>query len=149
VVAAVESGTAYVELDPGPVEAIKSSLGLGEANEDGTYPLCEEVVDRVTTTKSACAAITLPVRRRIAERGERRRPRARDGRRRSGKRDTGRVVPEARSSPVTTNRRRPIGYQAGFTDSRSYIARQRKVLNDRLSKRGYAIVCGAAADGKR
>lgn len=51
VVAAVESGTAYVELDPGPVEAIKSSLGLGEANEDGTYPLREEVVDRVTDDK--------------------------------------------------------------------------------------------------
>ena len=33
VVTAVEDGTAYVELDPGLVDAIKSNLGFGGSND--------------------------------------------------------------------------------------------------------------------
>lgn len=48
VVTAVEDGTAYVGLDPGLVDAIKSNLGFGESGEANTYALREEMVDRVT-----------------------------------------------------------------------------------------------------
>jgi len=50
VVSSVENGTAYVEFDPGLVDAIKSNFGIsagGQGAED-TYPLREEMVDRVT-----------------------------------------------------------------------------------------------------
>jgi len=50
-VTTVEDGTAYVELDPGLVDAIKSSLGFGESGEASTYALREEMVDRVTDEK--------------------------------------------------------------------------------------------------
>lgn len=51
VVTAVEDGTAYVELEPGPLDAIKSNLGLSEGGDGGAYALHEEMVDRVTDEK--------------------------------------------------------------------------------------------------
>jgi hypothetical protein len=53
VVSAVENGTAYVEFDPGFLDAIRSNLGIGAGGkgEEGAYPLREEMVDRVTDEK--------------------------------------------------------------------------------------------------
>ena len=45
-VATVEDGTAYVDLDPGLTDEVKSSLGFGDTDED-TYPLHDEMVDTV------------------------------------------------------------------------------------------------------
>lgn len=51
VVKSVDDGTAYVELDPGLVDAITSNLGLGNGGEGDAYALREEMVDRVTDEK--------------------------------------------------------------------------------------------------
>lgn len=45
-VATVEDDVAYVDLDPGLTDEVKSSLGFGDTDED-TYPLHDEMVDRV------------------------------------------------------------------------------------------------------
>lgn len=51
VVRRVEDGTAYVELDPGLIDAITSNLGLGGGHGENAYRLREEMVDRVTDEK--------------------------------------------------------------------------------------------------
>jgi hypothetical protein len=45
-VATVEDDTAYVDLDPGLTDEVKSSLGFGDTDED-TYALRDEMVDTV------------------------------------------------------------------------------------------------------
>ena len=45
-VATVEDGTAYIDLDPGLTDEVKSSLGFGDTDED-TYALRDEMVDTV------------------------------------------------------------------------------------------------------
>jgi hypothetical protein len=45
-VATVENDTAYVDLDPGLTDEVKSSLGFGDTDED-TYALHDEMVDTV------------------------------------------------------------------------------------------------------
>jgi hypothetical protein len=45
-VATVEGDTAYVDLDPGLTDEVKSSLGFGDTDED-TYALRDEMVDTV------------------------------------------------------------------------------------------------------
>jgi hypothetical protein len=53
VVSAVEDGRAYVEFEPGVLDAIRSNLGIGPGgeSEEDTYPLREEMIDRVTGEK--------------------------------------------------------------------------------------------------
>lgn len=51
VVKTVEDGTAYVELDPGPFDALASTFGIGHGSADEAYALREEMVDRVTDEK--------------------------------------------------------------------------------------------------
>lgn len=45
-VATVEGDTAYVDLDPGITDEVRSSLGFGDTDED-TYALRDEMVDTV------------------------------------------------------------------------------------------------------
>lgn len=45
-VATVEDDTAYVDLDPGLTDEVKSSLGFGDTDND-TYALRDEMVDTV------------------------------------------------------------------------------------------------------
>ena len=45
-VAKVEDDTAYVDLDPGLTDEVKSQLGFGDTDED-TYALRDEMVDTV------------------------------------------------------------------------------------------------------
>ena len=45
-VATVEDDTAYVDLDPGLTDEVKSSLGFGDTDDD-TYALRDEMVDTV------------------------------------------------------------------------------------------------------
>ena len=45
-VATVEDDTAYVDLDPGLTDEVKSSLGFGDTDDD-TYALRDETVDTV------------------------------------------------------------------------------------------------------
>jgi hypothetical protein len=53
VVSAVENGRAYVEFEPGVLDAIRSNLGLGAGgeSEEDAYPLREEMIDRITDEK--------------------------------------------------------------------------------------------------
>lgn len=43
----VKHGTAYIDLDPGVTDTIKSKLGWGDRDED-TYPLQEESISEIT-----------------------------------------------------------------------------------------------------
>lgn len=45
-VATVDEDTAYVDLDPGLTDEVKSSLGFGDTDDD-TYALRDEMVDTV------------------------------------------------------------------------------------------------------
>jgi hypothetical protein len=45
-VVTVEGDTAYVDLDPGLTDEVKSSLGFGDTDDD-TYALRDEMVDTV------------------------------------------------------------------------------------------------------
>lgn len=47
-VVAVEHGQAHVEPDPGITDSIRSKLGWGNSNEEGTYKLDEAHIDTVT-----------------------------------------------------------------------------------------------------
>ncbi|WP_435077664.1 hypothetical protein [Halococcus sp. AFM35] len=47
-VATVEDDTAYVDLDPGLTDEVRSSLGFGDTDED-TYALRDEMVDTVAS----------------------------------------------------------------------------------------------------
>lgn len=47
IVSDVRHGQAYVELDPGITDKIKSKLGWGDVDDD-TYPIQDEQVDDVT-----------------------------------------------------------------------------------------------------
>ncbi|PSP74364.1 hypothetical protein BRC86_06410 [Halobacteriales archaeon QS_3_64_16] len=53
VLSAVEDGEAYVEFEPGVLDAIKSNLGIGAVGEgeEDAYLLREEMVDRITDEK--------------------------------------------------------------------------------------------------